>query len=433
MRKFVISSFLMALIVTAGCDGLKSDSNQPEFNDKNQDKIKVVIKDWVKLDGKVFGNPSPTMYIPPIMSLDKKWLYLATSGYAGNLVALDIGDEFSASVNDATKWTKLTWNVPSFSDIAGKARFSDVGQTSTLNPTVDGLLIAWQDTSGAGEHGALHVKGNTLVQAWKSATHIVGFVINHKITNFFTVMKNGAAVPYILASSIGNGGQSKLFTDTKLENATFPTSPAFGIGASKYSMAQFAQNETKAFLVSYAGISVLDVADAGTNTPFSAVAENTPLFGSNEWNMGDPMTQNFNVRDIVVANDKLYIGLACPHDFQGGVVIYDIANNKLIPPKKAIWNRVDVRDFAVDKDGKVWAVTAKELIEVKDNGTMGDKFNAAMVAAGQAVISAENPTTGYRGEMPADNIFGALFIDNSLVLVADKAAYVMIERTVDVE
>lgn len=411
---------LWVIVFVGSCAPKNSDS--ASTNPSSSPTSNIDIKEWIKLEGPLFTNAGTTFYIAPIISHDKKWLYFPTQGFAGNIGALDIGVDIISSFQDKNKWTKLSW-VEGFSDSPGKAAFSDTGHILSLNPASDGLLVSWLDGKGA-KHGALYVRENKLVHAWKvEGTHLTGMVVPHEISNFFAINKNNVDVPYLLAIPTGLGGGGRaLFTHHKLENSPFSTLVALGAAASK-GAGLFAQNQATAFLVTRDGIASLPVNDAGTNKSFSAVAKNTPIFGSDAWNMGDPMTDNFNVSSILLRGDKLYVGLNAPHANQGGVAILDIAANNIIAPQKSIWHRVNVRHLFVDSGDKVWAVTSKELLEVKADGTIGEKLNADVVAKNTAATA--EATMIYKGEMPTDNIFGAQYFGDTLILHTDHDVYLL--------
>lgn len=394
------------------------DKNNTNTNN-DDNAAKKLVKVWSKIDtANVLGVSSPDFTLPPKLSKDGSYLYAPTSAHGGNIFVLTTNGDMINHAHDKTKWTKLNFTT-----------ISDNGYIYTFNATKSGLALAWK-TTPTDEAYALYFEGDKLKHGWKGNDFIaLGFRANEIFYNFFLIDNGPTEIPYILGNVSGTSA-SRLYTGKLGSSLT----AALGFNGGNYNLnlAKLAQSADTIFLVSRHGISKLPVKDAGSSTDFSKVDKTTPIWGYDVWNMGDPLTDNINVSDALVYNNKLYVSFNAPHSYQGGVAIYDLSNNSVVPPSKNIWDKIDVRQLAIDaKQNKVWAVTAKELIEVKEDGSMGEKLNAAIMKANQDQ-SSNQENDKYSGYMPEDDIFGVIFTDNGIMMVTDKEMHVMSLKYIDI-
>jgi hypothetical protein len=423
IRLFV--SGYLAVLSSCYTPSNNSNNNDGGKNPRTHEHDIKQLKEWHKLDNDVWQNPSPNFYMPPMQSLNGKWLYLATNGYSGNFRTIAITKAFVEDVTDKNNWKKLSLENPAFSDNPGEARLKDQGTVYAINPTYEGMVLAWQGNGS--RNGAVIFKGDQLYKAWKdSSLHIRGFSKGYQITNFFMVRKNdGTEILYV-----ANNKNKKLTTGPGL-NALNVLGVNVDI-SNNFGDAKFAQDDKTVFLVTDAGISTLDITQAGTKQKFSAVKKDDPKYGSNEWQFAGTGNDNDRVEAVLIQNGFLYIGLTAlgfaPKT--GGVAIYDISKDSILAPKESIWGGIGIKQLIRDKDGVVWAVTVYGLYAVKSDGTIEQKLDAQVVKDGQAK-NADRKTAdiAFTGEMPKDSIMGAVWVDNTLLLTTDKNVYLMTTKT----
>lgn len=138
--------------------------------------------------------------------------------------------------------------------------------------------------------------------------------------------------------------------------------------------------------------------------------------------------RNNLVNAVIVANDKLFIGLGSGANHEGGVAVYEIKPKGTVPSVKRPhikWNGIAVNSLIKDNKGVVWAVTADNILEAKPNGEKGDSFIDGKEAADKNFASAKS---GFKKEsFPRTGINGAVFAGDQLLIATDKGLMVISE------
>lgn len=439
--------FALFLCLLGSCSPNNGGSNTTSQDNTGPLKTKADL--FIKLDHKLVYQSSPTFYLPFAKSGDEKWLYIAPRGYDASsspMVAFEIGSDLEKDAQDQAHYHKLSFDNSSFDDSPGKAKVPNnhQGQYKNSRATKDGLSLVLTNTNNSKFDAALLYQGKDLAYAWKNRKkHIFDIEKTDSISNFFIVEhKDGGRLPFIY-------GNKKLFKQ-KANNTNYRFTHALlnkelkapatkDYAKAGLSSALFEQTEQQVFLVSNIGLSIAKHDDIfAKKIGFSHLTdtETTAKYGAETWRMtgcgaaGAVGTENNNVNTIIAHAGFLYLGFSAPHNnCQGGVAIYDIAADTMKGPEKSIWNGINIKQLIKDENGLIWAVSSKALIEVKSDGSMGQKLDAASVKNNQIRKDADKHAVigQYLGDMPADDIFTAMFVKGGLFIATDKNLYVMVK------
>lgn len=419
-KNFLMSALVavlgFALVTASGCDTEGDNKGKDDGKTKDVDVMTV---------GKVaksadFINADEVDRV--VVSGDGNWAYFtATKG--ATLHAANIGGakDFAKNIADKTKWAKIGVKTAGDDGVPGDAKLDGADPKFTkLVPTKAGVLVS--QSSSDDKNGAALILGKDYKVAWFGTDANTVNITNpgaadRAITAHVLTKSTGEEYVYLFvdgrftANTInaaigadGSGVKVKLANELSRNTAAFNAVPEF-ISAGV---------ANKNYIVNQQGIhAIVDTELGATKAAAVAAGEFVPA----KWELVATSANN-KVTSLAVSGDFLFIGLnsdGAGAANEGGVAVFNHKTNTAVAMTgKNDWKAVAVKALAKDSTGKVWAVTAKGLIEAKSDGTPGSKIDAASVKK-----------DGYEGEsFPADHITGAAFVGkNMIVTTSDAGVY----------
>jgi len=410
--------------------------------EKKLEETEIIISEFKLLDKKFFNNHGDPKRLT--ISHDGKHVYLTVN----NDKELFHGD--ADKISEESGWTSVKL-ATGLDGTVGKAKLEKANYVIRISAAKDGALISVDgpapvlpDTQIS--KGAFYLQGAKSYQAAWAATaqdlnaaalaaaNQIG--VDTAIHGILVSDKNNNDVPYFFAKDSSIGGPN--FEYIAMTKADLKPAIANLLVKSNTNFAaipHLVSGGDYLFAVTAAGVTTIakdDIAKAKTFADVAGPAATTDgLIGGESFKFDEDKVvahSNNLVNAVVVANDKLFIGLGSGANHEGGVAVYEIKPKGTVPSVKRPhikWNGIAVNSLIKDNKGVVWAVTADNILEAKPNGEKGDSFIDGKEAADKNFASAKS---GFKKEsFPRTGINGAVFAGDQLLIATDKGLMVISE------
>lgn len=428
-RAVVTGALTATLIALSGCDLKKPE----EEKTKN-----IITSEFSLLDKKIFNNHADTKNLT--VSRDGQQVYLTVNGEK------DLYHGDATDLQSEKGWQKIAL-ATGLSGGAGEAELATAKSVAGIVAAKDGALVTvWgRDTDLLAnpkkfgvDNGAFYVRGKTHKAAWSSRPLDVDIATPAAADKMWEnapllgllVAKAADDAPYLISGDATGAWIGMTKPDLTPAKATalvkrVPTGFA--------SIPSLIEGGDYLFAVQGDGVTAMDKATIGSAGDFPDVAAataaaGTGVAGSDHFKM-EPGYANNAVTSVAVAGSHLYIGLdSGKTDFDGGVAVYEIKPKGTAPEIKAPakeWKGIAVKSLSKDADGRVWAVTAKNIWQAMPDGKKGVSYIDTRTEADQ---SFDNAKDGYKKDsFPSEGITGAAFVNGKLVISTDKGLLVVKE------
>lgn len=407
--------------------------------EKKLEETEIIISEFKLLDKKFFNNHGDPKKLT--ISHDGKHVYLTVN----NDKELFHGD--ADKISEESGWTSVKLATGLDGTVA-KAKLEKANYVIRISAAKDGALISVDGPAPVPpdtqiSKGAFYLQGAKSYQAaWAAtaqdlnASTVVAanqIVVDRAVHGILVSDKNNNDVPYFFAEDSSVPGDYIAMTKADLKpaiaNLLLKRNTNFGV------IPQLVSGGDYLFAVTETGVTTIakdDIAKAKTFPDIAAPAATTDgLIGGESFKFDEDKVvahRNNLVNAVIVANDKLFIGLGSGANHEGGVAVYEIKPKGTVPSVKRPhikWNGIAVNSLIKDNKGVVWAVTADNILEAKPNGEKGDSFIDGKEAADKNFASAKS---GFKKEsFPRTGINGAVFAGDQLLIATDKGLMVISE------
>ncbi len=410
--------------------------------EKKLEETEIIISEFKLLDKKFFNNHGDPKKLT--ISHDGKHVYLTVN----NDKELFHGD--ADKISEESGWTSVKL-ATGLDGTAGKAKLEKANYVIRISAAKDGALISVDGPAPVPpdtqiSKGAFYLQGAKSYQAaWAATAQDLNAVpvtalladriqVDRAVHGILVSDKNNNDVPYFFAEDSNAPGDYIAMTKADLKpsiaNLLLKRNTNFAV------IPHFVSGGDYLFAVTGAGVTTIakdDIAKAKTFADVAgpAAATTDGLIGGESFKFDEDKVvahRNNLVNAVIVANDKLFIGLGSGANHEGGVAVYEIKPKGTVPSVKRPhikWNGIAVNSLIKDNKGVVWAVTADNILEAKPNGEKGDSFIDGKEAADKNFASAKS---GFKKEsFPRTGINGAVFAGDQLLIATDKGLMVISE------